>query len=250
MKAGIILLLIAAPLFGQNTKNISGTITNASGDHVSGVKVCVYSLLCVLSDANGRYKVDNISRHSGAIRFSHPEYNAVINAIKDDSYSEQIDVVLKKLINVGDNKRLIPHCSENDNLVGLTFKVNTFSQNTIKSNGGDYKMVAIISSINKDERLIFMEGFNVSSGIPSWFLMPSMAKSPVIIYDKDIDYENQEKTDSGIPSNSAIDVKARSVDGKFWRFTGAAFQVFYYNNVSEASAREFDDILDTLCVAR
>jgi len=44
-----------------------------------------------------------------------------------------------------------------------------------------------------------------------------------------------------------MDVKAQSKEGKFWRFIGNEFETITYSNVSEKTAREFDEILETLC---
>jgi len=244
MKVCIFILLAVETLFGQiNLKiSVSGTITNSSGESVSGVNVCSTSLNCVLTDSDGRYRIDKFRIHS--MRFSHPKYNAIIKESSDD----RIDIVMQKSTKTSDNKRTIPHCSENDSLIGKDFKVIIPSKNIIKSRDIDYTMIRVPSSGNETEYLILMEGPNVSSGIPTKMEWPLLEESPVIIFDRDIHYENK-KDENGITINSAIDIKARSEDGKFWRFIGDSFEIITYRNVSEETAREFDDIMDTLCIA-
>ena len=244
MRVCILLLLMVAPLFGQDQRiTITGTVTNLSGDRVAGVKVYNYSY--VLTDADGRYEIDvpqpRSIRFKETIRFSHPEYNAVIKIVSNDI----IDVVLQKITKASDNKRIIPRCSENDNLVGWDYKatIASNSKDLIKVTDIDYVMIRIPASNNKDY-LMFLSGPSASSGIPSGDEWPFLEES--ILYNRDIEYENQRKDEMGIPFLSSVDVKAQS-GGKFWRFIGDKFNVITYYNVSEETAREFDDILETLC---
>ena len=110
-------------------------------------------------------------------------------------------------------------------------------------------MMVVSSSKNKDEYLVLMQGGNVSSGMPSWRAW--LKESPVIIYDRDIDYINLAKADNEILAmlqmTLAIDTKVQASNGKFWRYVGDSSEIITYDNVSEATAREFDDILETLC---
>jgi len=246
-KICILILLMVAPLFGQN-KNmpVTGTATNSSGNHVSGVKVCLGSWNCVLTDTNGFYKIDVTLSPSiiyiPSIRFSHQEYNAVIKIVSNN----KIDVVLQKITKESDNKRIISDCSNNDNLVGLRYKLIIPSINIIKADDIDYEAMFVPSSKNKDSYLRLLNGFNASSGLPSNVEWPFLEEPDSILHNRDIEYENQRKNESGIPINPLIDVKAQS-DGKFWRFIGNSFNVISYSNISEEAAREFDDIMDTLC---
>jgi len=239
MKAWFFILVSATSLFGES---ISGTITNLAGEHVSEVKVCTASWSCVQSNADGHYEIYKASQ---SIRFSHPKYNAVIK----DASGDQLDVVLQKSTKATDNKRIVQYCSEGNNLVGFhNLKIVIPARNISKAQDDDYEMIVIESSKNKNEYLILMTGPTVSSGIPSW---PSLEESPIIIYDRDIDYENQAKPDDGIPISVSIDIKAKSINGKFWRFIGNTHvSIITYRDVSEATALEFDKIMDTLCVAR
>jgi len=240
-KACIFILLAVELLFSQSIKNVSGIITNASGDRVSGVMVCgTNPWNCVLSNADGHYEINAL--HLLSIRFSHPGYNAVTKNIS----SNKIDILLPKSTKESDNKRIVPYCSENDNLIGWRFKVIIPSSNTIRSNDIDYEMILAPSSHTDKERLTIMYGPNVSYGIPTRLEWPLLEEvSPRIIFDRDVEYENQ--GERGIPMDSAMDIKAQSSDGKFWRYIGNLFEIIAYYNVSEESAREFDNILDTLC---
>jgi hypothetical protein len=93
-----------------------------------------------------------------------------------------------------------------------------------------------------------MSGINVGSGIPENYLWPFLEEPKSILYNRDIEYENQREDENGMSYDLpiAIDVKAQS-DGKFWRFIGRLFTVITYSGVSEETALEFDAILDTLC---
>jgi len=202
----------------------------------------------VLTDANGRYEIEvpqpRDIRFQETIRFSHPEYNAVIKIVSNN----KIDVVLQKITNESDNKRILPLCSENDNLVGWHYKaiITSDSKDFIKINSSDYGAIKISAYTNKEEYLMLLSGPSASSGIPSGFEWPFLEGSNAILYNKDIEYENQRRDEKGIPFSSPIDVKAQS-GGKFWRFIGDIFNIITYSNVSAATAREFDDIMDTLC---
>jgi len=247
MKALILVLFMGMPLFGQiPSMAITGTVTNSSGDHIAGVKVLspIYGHY-VLTDTDGCYEIEGTFRPGqNTIRFSHPEYNAVIKIVSNN----KIDVVLQKTTKASDNKRITPLCSGNDNLVGWKYKVKiTSGANDFKEvTDTDYEMINIPASNNKEGRLMFLRGLNASSSIPEW---PFLEEPNAILYDKDIEYENQRKDERGIPVDSPVDVKTQS-DGKFWRFVGDSFNVISYFNVSEEIAREFDDILESLCVTR
>jgi len=249
MRVCILLLLMVAPLFGQDQRiTITGTVTNSSGDRIVGVKVYNVSYSHVLTDSDGRYEIDvpqpRIIRFKETIRFSHPEYNAVIKIVSND----KIDVVLQKITKASDNKRIIPHCPENDNLVGWKYKatITSNSKDLIKAFDIDYGMIRIPASNNNEGHLMLLSGPSASSGMPSGFEWPFLEKPHDILYNRDIEYENQRKNERGISFDSPIDVKAQS-NGKLWRFMGDAFNVVSYWDVSEETAREFDDIIDTIC---
>jgi len=97
---------------------------------------------------------------------------------------------------------------------------------------------------SKDGYLMLMTGTNVSSGIPSNAEWPFLEEPNTILYNRNIEHENQGKNEPMI--DFAIDVKAHS-NGNYWRFIGHNFMIITYSEVSEETAREFDDILDTLC---
>jgi len=242
MKVYLYLLLAVTPMFGQNNlkTSVSGAVTNSSGDPVSRVKVCSTSYNCALTDTDGRYRMDMFWHNS--MRFSHPEYNTVIKTIQ----SIETDVVLQKLTKESENKRIVQNCADNDNLVGKWFKAIILSKDIIKTNI-DYETLWVPSSNNKDVYLRMMWGPNLSSGIPCRITWPLLEEAHVIFFNRDIDYENQMKTEDEIPMDSTIDIKAQAHDGNFWRFFGNAFEVITYQNVPEEIAREFDDIFDTLC---
>jgi hypothetical protein len=259
MKVCIFILFAVAPLFSQTEEvgSISGTITNSSGDRISGVLVCIHAWVCALSDADGRYEVPKYVINSPFIRFSHPGYNTSIkekdSSVKDSS-DEKIDVILQKPTKESDNKRTIPHCAKNANLAGGSeFKIIIPSKDIPKSNDIDYESVFVPSSKNKNnkdnkgEYLMLMQTTQPTSGMPSWYAQLWSEKSPVIIYDRNIDYIGLKKDYDGILMSPAIDVKMRTIDGKFWRHIGDAGESMTYDNVSEETAREFDAILDTLC---
>jgi hypothetical protein len=256
MKVCIFILFAVAPLFSQTEEvgSISGTITNSSGDRVFGVLVCTHAWVCVLSDASGRYEIQKFNATSPFIRFSHPGYNTSVkekNSSAKNSADEKIDVVLQKPTRESDNKRTIPHCTENADLAGGTrYKIILPSKNPIKSNDIDYESMFVPSSKNKDnkgEYLMVMHTIQPTSSMPSWYARLSSDKSPVIIYDRNIDYIGREKEYDGILISPAIDVKMRTIDGKLWRYIGDESESMTYDNVSEETAREFDAILDTLC---
>jgi len=245
MKVCIFMLLMSAFLFGQNDlkTSVSGTIRNSSGDRVSGVKICKLPWDCVMTNTDGRYEITDNFNGIQALRFTHPRYNSVIKFVS----SNEIDVVLKQLTKESDNKRAISYCSENNNLLGGRLKVLMPSNDVIKIGGGDHVMLRWPGYKDKDEQLVVVNAPNASIGFPnnsrSW---PLLEESTVTIYDKDIYYENQ----VDITSNHYIDVKVQ-LDGRFWRFIGNIYEVITYENVSEETAREFDDILDnTLCIAQ
>ena len=248
MRVCIFVLLMTVPLFCQNQKT-TGTVTNTTGDRVAGARVSVMSYH-VLTGADGHYEMELSSRLvKETIRFSHPDYNAVIKIVS----SNKIDVVLQKTTKESDNKRIIPHCSANNNLVGWKYKVKiaSDSKDFRKVTGTDYEMISISASNNNEEHLMFFHGLNISSGMPSsteWYFLE---EPNAILYNRDIEYENQRKDERGVPVGVTVDIKAQS-DGKFWRFIGTMyFDIIEYSNVSEETAREFDDILDnTLCVAQ
>ena len=237
----IFITLAIVPLFGQNTKSVSGTITNSSGERLSGVKVCMSSLNCVLTDVDGRYEINSLNIVS--IRFSHHGYNAVTKNNLSNT-SNKIDVVLQKPIKEFDNKRIIPRCSENDNLFGRIHKVMISPKDIDKVIDIDYTMMTVLSSGNKTEILRLIQGPVVSSNVPSWPVRSSQEEWSVI-YDRDIVYENQR--DNEPPISSSVDIKAQSSDGKFLRYIQNISEVISYFNVSEATALEFDEIMDTLC---
>ena len=250
MKVCIIILLGGAPLFCQSSGIISGTITNSSGDRISEVKVCIESLGCILSDTDGYYEMEMYSLDR-FIRFSSPGYNSSIKNIyaPDDlgKRNVQVDVILQKSTKESDDKLTIPNCTENDNLVGFRYKTIISTPNIIKSNGSDSDMIAISSTKNEEEYLQLWSDGNMSlASLPPWRMFPSPEEWSVI-YDRDVEYEDQLKTERGIPVALMIDIKVQSGNEKFWRYIGTTGNTIFYNNVSKETAREFDDILETLC---
>jgi len=223
LKLCIFILFAVIPLYGQlgGVGSISGTITNSSGHPISGVKVCTSSLSCTMSNEDGRYVIYKASR---SIRFSYPGYIAITK----DASDEQIDIVLQKSTKESDNKLTLSLCSENDNLIGgRKFKIVVPSKNIIKSNDIDYEMMVVSSSKNTDEYLVLMQGGNVSSGMPSW--RASLKESPVIIYDRDIDYIHLVKLNNELMAmlqmTLTIDTKAQASNGKFWRYIGGSSEI-------------------------
>jgi len=128
-------------------------------------------------------------------------------------------------------------------------KINSDSKDIIEATDVDYSTITVPVPSNKKEYLKFENGIYVSSIIPDGFSWPFLKEEPnAIVYNRDIEYENQRKDERGIPFDSPVDIKAQS-EGKFWRYIGDGFNVIRYSNVSEETAREFDDILDnTLCI--
>jgi len=241
VKVCIFILLATAPLFGQSIKSISGTITNSSGESIHGVKVCTASWICVQSNAFGHYIIDN-KYHT--IRFSHPEYNALIKHISDDL----INVVLQKTTQEYDNIRTVSNCSINEKLIGWRLKLIIYSENIIKSKDNNYESITVPSSENKNEQLVLVNGSSATFGMPPWPTRNIMGKFPAIIYDRDIVFLNRQKTEHNTPILSDIDIKVQTYNGKFWRYIGNSFQFIYYYDVSDVTSREFDEIMDTLCV--
>ena len=221
MKPLLYLLFVVSPLIGGE---LSGKITDSSGNSIYGIRICTTSWLCKENNQDGTYTINFDSRHSNNVRFSKYGYKAVTIGVS--SNNNNIDIVLEKAT-ADYNEWLVPNCSVNNGsenkLVGNNrFHVvlsNKISE--IKSDDVDYKMIAIPylpenKSGNRDNYLFFMVGPTVSSGLPS------LSKSFEIIHDKDVTYENEGKLDNGIPYNSIVDIKSRSKDGKISRFIGHA----------------------------
>ncbi|MDR0843510.1 MAG: carboxypeptidase-like regulatory domain-containing protein, partial [Acidobacteriota bacterium] len=178
IKICILLLFIEMPLFGQvKSISVTGIATDSSGNRIPGVRVCTDSHNCVLTNTDGLYEIDvsqslsTLSKPS--IRFSRLGYAAAIKIISNN----KVDVILQKSAKKSDNKRIVPRCSNNDNLVGWDLKIIIPSRSIIEIQDIDYLLTMVPSSKAKveqykHEQLRVMSGINVGSGIPENYLWP------------------------------------------------------------------------------
>jgi hypothetical protein len=238
MNTILVVIMLLSQLEGEE---ISGRISNQFGEPIAEAKACTDSWLCTKSDKDGIFRIKKIL-HQEMIWFSRSGYKPLLMTIT----GSKMNIVLEKA-GFRESEWVLSWCppiEKKGRYIGDN--LNVFVPKAIRiyeSTGADYWMVAILHGPEK-ERLTFGSGPTWTHGFPDWAkTLPDLVSREVIIGDPS---DNESYSHEAVAS----DVRGRSKDGKFWRFTGDCFEALEYEGVTKEDAEEFDKIIDTLCDPR
>jgi hypothetical protein len=229
----LLLIFLSASPSGDE---ITGRISNRMGQSVSEAKVCTATWNCTKSDKDGGYRVQKVPSRQEMIWVSHSGFKPVLSPINGLS----MDVVLESA-DPSKAQWILPRCKlfneENGRYVG-DGRLRVFvpeKTHIHTSTGSDYWMVSITHGPEK-------ELFRIGAG-PTWSMLgfPSWPETVKELVVREVILPDDNSV------NLMVDIRGRSTDGKFWRFTGDSFESRQYEAVSKEAGDEFDRIIDSLC---
>jgi hypothetical protein len=234
------LLLITFLSCALSTGEISGRISERSGNPITGAKVCAESWNCTKSNGDGTFRIQSTLNRK-TIWVSRSGYKPVFIA----ATNSPMNIAMEKA-SPQEAEWILSQCTDtikkNGKYLGDgALKVFAPAGTPVyESRDIDFWMARIFFHGSEEEQLWIGTG-------PTW-ASPGFPKWPGIVTDL-INREIVWSTDESYSINDVrVDIRGNSKDGKFWRFTGNSFDAREYKGVSKEAAEEFDKIIDTLCV--
>jgi hypothetical protein len=221
---------------------ISGRVTNRLGEPIADAKVCTATWLCTKSHPDGTYRISktHLKGLQEMIWSSHSGFKSLLIPITDSRHGLILDTKDRT-----STEWYLPKCTMPAQKEGtyIGFRLKFFVPKGTRmhdSRDVDYKMT-VITMDSKDEQLVIGDGpsFWYANGFPNWIQWIKEIAIREAVYKND--------SNDG-PLTTDIDVKGRSEDGTFWRFTGNSFFGGEYKAVSQNTAEKFNKIIDSLCV--
>jgi hypothetical protein len=227
------LALIAALLpIAQSpmTLPLTGTVTDAAGKPIEGVRVTSFPAEDTHTNASGQY---TISKPRDLVRFSLTGYRPVTKALN----SLTAPVIMQP---ASERPRALSECpasvKKDKRQFGATLRVALPREAKIKSStraeSEDYSILAVGHRV---DWMILGAGAHWSYGLPDLKLW----KAFVTFEERDITVDD--------PLVTIADYSGMLRDGSHFRFIGIVGQSISYTDASVDAAAYFDNILETLC---
>ena len=209
------------------TLPLTGTVTDAAGKPIAGVRVTSWPSEDSRTDASGHY---TLSKPRDLVRFSLAGYRPVTKTLN----SLTAPVVLQV---AAERPRALAVCSEavkaDKRQVDMSLRVNLPRFGKIKqANDADNRVVAMGFHV---DWMMHGVGANWSFGLPEL----KQWKQLVTVEERDITVDDAQVTIS--------DYSGMLQDGSHYRFIGMLGESFSYIDATMDSAEYFDRLLDTLC---
>jgi hypothetical protein len=209
------------------TLPLTGTVTDAAGKPIAGVRVTSWPSEDSRTDASGHY---TLSKPRDLVRFSLAGYRPVTKTLN----SLTAPVVLQV---AAERPRALPACSEalkvDKRQADMSLRVNLPRFGKLKAaNDADNRVVAMGFHV---DWMMHGVGANWSFGLPEL----KQWKQLVQVEERDITVDDAQVTIS--------DYSGMLQDGSHYRFIGILGESFSYVDATMDSAQYFDRLLDTLC---
>lgn len=209
------------------TLPLTGTVTDAAGKPIAGVRVTSWPSEDSRTDASGHY---TLSKPRDLVRFSLAGYRPVTKTLN----SLMAPVVLQV---APERPRALPACSEatkaDKRQADMSLRVNLPRFGKIKSaNDADNRVVAMGFHV---DWMMHGVGANWSFGMPEL----KQWKQLVTVEERDITVDDAQVM--------IADYSGMLQDGSHYRFIGILGESFSYIDATMDSAEYFDKLLDTMC---
>ncbi len=222
------MLVIALPLAqSPMTLPLTGTVTDAAGKPMAGVRVTSWPSQDTRTGASGHY---TISKPRDLVRFSLAGYRPVTKTLNSLTAPVTMQVATER-------PRTLPACSD---LVKRDKRQADMSLRVTLPRQGKFK-----SAADADNRIVAM-GFHVDwmmhgTGATWSYGMPELKvwKQLVIVEERDITVDD--------PQVTIADYSGMLQDGSHYRFIGLLGESISYGDATVDSAEYFDRLLESLC---
>ncbi|BAV94229.1 carboxypeptidase-like regulatory domain-containing protein [Ichthyobacterium seriolicida] len=97
------IVLFSSSAYSQNSKSVSGVVTDDSGESILGVSVYIEGTeMGTTTDLDGMFYLKDLPDEKTVLIFSHEEYTAVSKELDMDKNLDSLKIILNKVIELNE----------------------------------------------------------------------------------------------------------------------------------------------------